>query len=69
MEDDLNILKVEYMYVWIVTYEFLGGKWRKTQRKSRMWLCSAQLVFDIFVEPPPTKINVFNFIVDKQNFE
>ena len=30
--------------VWIVTYEFLGGNKRNTQRKSRVWLCSAQLV-------------------------
>jgi hypothetical protein len=27
-----------------MTCEFLGGNYRKTQRKSRVWLCSAQLV-------------------------
>ena len=30
--------------VWFVTLEFLGGNLRTTQRKSRVWLCSAQLV-------------------------
>jgi hypothetical protein len=42
MEDDLKIVKV-----CIMTYEFLGGNWRKDQRKSRVWLCSAQLVFKL----------------------
>jgi hypothetical protein len=40
---------------WIVTYEFFGGILRKTQsktkRKSRVWLCSAQLVPDILTIP------------------
>jgi hypothetical protein len=37
----------------IVTYEFLGGIQKKTQRKSRVWLCSAQLVFPLLLFPNP----------------
>ena len=41
MEDDLQWRTTT---VWIMTYEFLGGNFRETQRKSRVWLCSAQFV-------------------------
>ena len=49
-EEDLQwkttskILKMEYLCT-NCDYEFLVGNLRKTQRKSRVWFCSAQLVF------------------------
>ena len=33
-----------------VTYEFLGGNYRRTQRKSRVWLCSAQLFIKLKIK-------------------
>ena len=40
MEENL-ICKDDLNGVQNVTYEFLGGNKRKTQRKSQVWLCSA----------------------------
>jgi hypothetical protein len=45
-EDDLQWKKTSKYQKWkTMTYEFLGENLRKTQRKSRVWLCSAQLVY------------------------
>ena len=53
MENNFTILKVEYLsniwsdeddLQWKTTYEVLGGNQGKTQRETRVWPCSAQLV-------------------------
>ena len=43
IEDKLKILKVDYLSNY-QSFEFLGGSYWKAQRKSQVWLCSAQLV-------------------------
>jgi hypothetical protein len=54
MEDNLKILNVEYL-------EFLGGNYRKTQRKSKVWLCSAELViYSFWMEKRPNTPGEFH---------
>ena len=55
-EDDLQCKMTSKYWKWnisattvsIVKYEYLGVNLRKTQMKSRVWLCSAQLVYLYF---------------------
>ena len=46
MEDNLKILKVDYLINHCMDreYEFFGGYQRTTERISRVWFCSAKLV-------------------------
>jgi hypothetical protein len=50
MEDELKILKMEYLSNHCTVHDFGGGNCWKTQRKSQVWLCSAQLVSLIFCQ-------------------
>jgi hypothetical protein len=48
MEEDLQILNMEYLSNHCTVRDVGGGNYWKTQRKSQVWLCSAQLVTHLY---------------------
>ena len=62
MEDDLKILKVEYLSNYCMDCDLwvIRGEIEENQRKSRVWLCSAQLVCSYFCHSLCESITVVN---------